>query len=273
MIRNLVLTAVLAASLSGVSAAAGASTLFGTTYTGSTSDLYTIDQTTGAATLVGATGHNIGDLTNVGGGLVGIDLTSNALVSLNSATGAATGTVAITGTRGAITSVAWDNVTHVLYGDTTNAFSGSDLLYTIDTTTGAATLVGALGATDLFGLGFGGDGALFASDTGGSVYGVNTTTGAASVIGASGFFNLYDVAARPEDHVLFASSSGSGLITIDKVSGAGALVGPFGGNPNIAGLAFAGGSVPEPAAWTLMIAGFAAAGAMLRTRRRTAAAA
>jgi hypothetical protein len=250
---------------------AAAATLYGATYTGATSDLYRLDQTTGAATLVGATGQNIGDMTNVGQSLVGIDLTNNALWTLNASTGAASNEVSITGTRGTITSIAWDAVSHVLYGDTTDAFSGSDLLYSIDAGTGAATLVGSLGATNLFGLGFSRTGDLFASDASDGFYGVSISTGAASLIGHSGF-TTYDLAARPGDNAMFGAPGGSELLRFNTATGGATSVGSFGGNLNIAGLAFLGG-VPEPASWALMITGFGLAGVTLRARRKAEAAA
>lgn len=255
-----------------LASAADASTLFGATYTGGTSDLYTFDQATGAATFVGATGQNIGDMTSIGHDLVGIDLTSNALWTLSAATGAASNSVAITGTRGTITSIAWDPVTQVLYGDTTDSFSGSDLLYSIDANTGAATFVGDLHATNLFGLGFDRTGALFASDAGDGFYSVSTSTGAASLIGHSGL-TTYDLAARPEDNLLFGTPGASELSTFNTATGLGTPVGGFGASLNIAGLAFVGGGVPEPASWALMIGGFGLAGATLRARRKMGAAA
>jgi hypothetical protein len=272
MFRKSIIAAALALGI-GSAGAAGASDLYGATYTGSLSDLFSIDQTTGAATLIGATGKNIGDMTNVGGSLVGIDLSTNTLWTLDAATGAASGGLAVTGTRGTITSIAWDPTTQQLFGNTTNGFSGSDILYTIDTVTGAATTVGNLGVTNLYGLGFGQDGSLFASDTGGTLYGVNTATGAAGAIGASGFFSLFDLASRPEDNVLFATPDLNNLLTLNKATGAGALVGGLGGSFNMAGLAFLGAPVPEPGAWALMIGGFALAGMALRRRRSLALAA
>lgn len=251
---------------------ASASTLYGATYTGApTSDLYSLNQTTGAATLIGAIGKNVGDLTNVGGGLVGIDLSSNSLWTISTSNGAASNNVAITGTTGQITSIAWNPLTNVLYGDTTNAFSGSDILYSINVTTGVATSIGGLGATNLFGLGFGQDGALFGTDQIGKLYSVNTSTGSAGVVGNSGFCCLYDLASRPEDNVLFASPDSSNLLTLNKTTGAGTLVGPI-GRLNIAGLAFVGGGVPEPTSWALMITGFGFAGGALRRRRAVIAA-
>jgi hypothetical protein len=254
--------------------AAGASSLYGTTYTGSTSDLYSINQTTGAATFIGSTGKNLGDLTNVGGSLVGIDLTADTLWTISATTGAASSGVAVTGTRGTITSVAWDPVTKTLYGDTTDAFSGSDILYQINATTGVATAVGGLGATDIYGLGFGQDGTLYGSDAGGALYNVSTTSGAASFIGNTGVTSVFDIASRPEDGVLFAGpADDSSLLTLNRTTGAGTEVGPFGASLNIAGLAFLGGAggVPEPAAWAMMLAGFGLVGGAMRARRHRVA--
>lgn len=264
--RNQILLLAGAALALGLAHGADASTLYGATYTGNTSDLYTFDQATGAATFIGATGQNIGDMTNIGQSLVGIDLTNNALWTLNAATGAASGEVDISGTRGTITSIAWDPVTKVLYGNTTDSFSGSDVLYTIDAVTGVATLVGDLGATNMFALGFSQTGALFGA-AGSGFFGINTATGAASLVGPTGF-TTFDLASRPEDNVLFGSPGDDSLLTFNTATGAGSAVGPFGASLNIAGLAFLGGGVPEPATWAMMITGLGLAGASLRARRR-----
>ena len=269
MIRKSVLTAALAMGFVGAGAA-GASTLYGTTYTGSNaSELYTINQSTGSAALVGNTGRNIGDLTNIGSSLVGIDLGTNQLWTIDQNSAAASNAVAVTGTSGFITSLAWDPVSQLLYGNTTSSFSGSDILYRINAVTGAATAVGGLGIADLYGLGSGQDGSLFATDTAGFLYGVNTGSGAASLIGASGIGFLYDAASRPEDNTLFASPDNYNLITLNTSTGAGSVVGPFGGFPNIAGLAFLG-EVPEPSTWAMMIIGFGFVGSAMRSRRRSA---
>jgi PEP-CTERM motif len=267
MKRKYILGAALALGLSLVGTAQ-ASTLFGATYTGApTSNLYIIDQTTGAATLVGATGQNIGDMTNIGGSLVGIDLTGNSLWTLSATTGAASGAVAISGTRGVITSIAYDPVSKFLYGNTTGAFSGSDILYRIDTSTGVATTIGSLAVSNIFGLGFGQDGSLFGS-AGGSLYSLNTLTAATGLIGSSSGGSLFDLATRPEDNVLFASPGTNSLLTLNKTTGASTTVGPFGSTLNIAGLAFVGGAVPEPTTWGMMIAGFGIVGATMRRKRR-----
>jgi hypothetical protein len=76
--------------------------------------------------------------------------------------------------------------------------------------------------------------------------------------------------------------TGIGLSLTDTYSGGTAFsqnLGDAGCNPGACDLAFqvvgtsAAGAVPEPATWAMMILGFGAAGAALRQRRRTAAAA
>lgn len=270
--KRVLITAALALAASGV---AEASTLYGASYTGGPqSNLYSVDQSTGALTLIGNTGRNLGDLTSIDNSLVGVDLSSNTLHTLDTATGAASGGLAITGTQGVITSIAWDPVSRALYGNTTSGFGGADTLYRIDTGTGAATLIGALGFTNVYALGFGQDGALFGVQDGGDLLSISIATGAAASIGSPGFGFIFDIAARPEDNVLFgATSSNYSLLTLNKTTGAGTVVGGYGASANIAGLAFIGegGVVPEPSTWALMIGGFASAGAMLRRRRAFAA--
>jgi PEP-CTERM motif len=71
-------------------------------------------------------------------------------------------------------------------------------LYTIDPTTGVATLVGSTGVSGSFGLGglaFRSDGALFATFTSfgtpdSDLYRIDPTTGAATLIGPTGFDQL-----------------------------------------------------------------------------------
>jgi hypothetical protein len=271
MTKKYIIATALALGLS-IAGTAQASTLFGATYSGSPdSQLFVINQTTGAATLVGNIGQEIGDLTNIGGSLRGIDITGNRLWTINSTTGAASGAINISGTRGAITSIAYNPFTQLLYGNTTSAFSSSDILYRINATTGVATAIGTgLGISNLYGLGFGQTGTLYASDSGGGLYGVDLTTGIASLIGTSTTGSLFDVATRPEDNVLFAAPGDGSLLTLNKTTGAGTVVGPFGGSPNIAGLAFLG-AVPESATWGMMVAGFGIVGASVRRKRRVLA--
>jgi PEP-CTERM motif len=242
-----------------LSTAAGASGLFATTYTGDTSDLYTVNQSTGAISLVGSTGVNFGDLTSTNSQLLGIDLTNNALWTINPSTAAASNEVLISGTNGDITSIAWDPVTHTLYGNTTSGFAGADQLYGINPTTGAATLIGAIGSANVYALGFSQTGVLLGeSDATGDLLSISTATGAGTNIGPTGVSSSYDLASRPGDDVVFGLSSATyGLYTYNTGTGAASLVGAYGEDVNLAGLAFLpAGGVPEPATWAMMMVGF-----------------
>ncbi|HEX2816610.1 MAG TPA: PEPxxWA-CTERM sorting domain-containing protein [Phenylobacterium sp.] len=70
----------------------------------------------------------------------------------------------------------------------------------------------------------------------------------------------------------FSITSGfhAGVNTLDFIVNNGG--GPTALRVEMSGSAATAGGVPEPAAWTMMIAGFGGIGAMLRSRRRTAAA-
>jgi hypothetical protein len=241
-----------------------ASGLFASTYVAGSSDLYMVNASTGAATLIGSIGQNIGDMTSTNSSLLGIDLTNNALWTINPTTGAASGELSISGTKGEITSIAWDPVTHALYGNTTSGFGGDDQLYRINQTTGAATLIGDLNSVDVYALGFSQTGVLLGeSNASGELVSISTTTGAAADIGLTGIGSNYDLASRPGDNVVFGlGAQAFGLFTYNLTTGAATEVGPYGVDVNLAGLAFlpAGTAAPEPATWAMMMVGFTAVG-------------
>lgn len=259
------MAAAMGAALS-LSAAASAGTLYGVTYTGAANaELFTLNEATGAATLVGGTNQNIGDLTNVGNQLVGVDLGRNALFNIDAATGASSNMLIVTGSIGTITSIAYDPTSGTMFGNTTAGFgSGDDALYSIDLTTGAATRIGAIGVTNMYALGVDAAGNMFGSGDSGTIYSIDKATGAASSIGSSGTALIFDIATNVDTGTMFAaSSSAASLFTINSATGAGTLVGPYGAPLNIAGLAYLS-AVPEPGTWAMMLTGFGLLGAAMR---------
>lgn len=235
---------------------ANAGVLNATNFSGAT-PLYTLDQTTGTATAVGGVLTDIGDLTSSGSTLWGVTLlNSNDLLQIDPLTGNPLNSVAITGARAAITSIAYDPVSGVLFGNTTVGFGdAADTLYSIDPLTGVATFIGAINFTDVFALGFDQNGDLFGiSDLLDQFIEIDTATGAGALIAGIDFGSVYDIASRPEDNVMFALDSGTtSLYTLDPF-GSFTLVGPWAGPGNLAGLAFTT-AVPEPGTLGLILFG------------------
>lgn len=262
----------LAVSLSGLSAA-GASVLYGVEFAGLT-DLFTVDQVTGNLTSIGPSGlDNVGDLTSdtrPGSFTIwGVRIASNELLTFDATTGIGTVGPTITGLTGVndrITSLAFDATTGTLYGNTTDAFgaTGGDALYSIDPTTGLSTLIGRIGFSNVFALGFDNSGALFGiSDASDELISIDTASGLGGLVAPIALDLAFDLAARPEDGVMFVADSGTfSLYTIDTATGLTTLVGPYGAGTNVVGLAFSP-AVPEPT--TLVLVG---GGLLLMALRR-----
>ena len=161
-----------------------------------------------------------------------IDDSSGSIGTVDVATGAAT----FIGNSGVIlTDIAFDPLGNLWGVSFTN-------LYKINKTTGAATLVGSLGATNgANALVFASDGTLYAAATNSTdLYTVNTSTGAATSLGSTGFSSAGDLAFN--GGALYMSSTGADLIRISLPSAAGTLVGPL-GFTSVFGLATADNSI------------------------------
>jgi hypothetical protein len=263
------------ALLAAVTVPAQASTLFASDYLISGTTLYTANQATGALTSVGGALSNVGDLASNATTLFGVTLNDNNLVTIDPATGLISASIAVTGTRsGQITSIAFSSLTNTLYGNTTNGFGATsgDELYSIDIATGVASFIGSIGFNEVFALATDTSGALFGiSNISDEFIRIDSSTGSGTLISSVAATGWFDMAARPEDNVMFLSDAfGASLYTINTTTGATTLVGPYGTSGNIAGLAFLGGAVPEPATWGMMLFGFGLIGTMLRRRRAVA---
>jgi hypothetical protein len=269
---------------------------------------YTLSTTTGVATLLGSNGLSgfdadgygsiLRDLTASSTTLYGaqwnVDVNgiTGAVATVDTATGAVTNSVALTGlletgfSRG-LYSIAYDLATNTLYGNTARR------IYKIDPTTGAATFVGNITTGSIIGLGIEG--------STGNLYSITQVTDTQNVITTT-MRTLSKVDGSELSSVILANQCGcdiafdpltnqgfiaanfydannnflyAGLDLLDATRTSTTFVGQHGaGAPSgMPGLAFLGvaGAVPEPATWTMMIAGFGAAGFALRRTKRTAA--
>jgi hypothetical protein len=152
------------------------------------------------------------------------------------------GTMTFIGAQGAMNGLAYDSSTETWYA--IDSYS----LYTVDVTTGATTLVGALGtANTLIGIAVDNAGTMYAYDvlfSGlSSLYTIDKTTGAATVVGSMGIGFIYaqDPAYDRDNSILYIAgytqSSTGGLYTCDVTTGLCTLVGGFQGNMEVDGFA------------------------------------
>jgi DNA-binding beta-propeller fold protein YncE len=231
------------------------------------SNLYRIDESTGAATLIGDTGFtDMGGLAfNAANVLYGY--TPGALYTIDTTTGAAT-RMGLLGSNHPEGGLAFQPGTGVLFAVKSVL---ADELVTINTSTGASTTVGLLGSAgrDTSGLAFAADGTLFGVALGPSpdqLIRIDTITGAATAIGPLGTNVLTPTVGGleidPDSGILYYSDN-QNLYSVNKTTGAATLIGAHGVS-GMAGLAAGNPGVPEPA--TLVPA--ASVSLMLLRRRR-----
>jgi hypothetical protein len=274
--RKTLLTTLVTAGLTAATLPAHAADLYGTQYS-ATTPLFLMNQGSGSATAGASTGTAaITDLASTGASTViwGVAPSTNTLYRYDATTSAVTSTVSVTGAlspAGAaqpIVSLAQNGGT--LYGNSTVSFGGSNELFRINPTTGAATWIGNTQIDKLYALAYNpADGFLYgASGEIGEtsfLWKISTTTAAGTVVGTLSTTGNFDLAFRPGDNMLFLASSNSfSLYTVNVLTAAETLVGPYGSSTNIAGLAFA---VPEPQTWALLAGGLACVGFTASRRR------
>jgi hypothetical protein len=262
------------------SAPALASELYSNDFSGAAT-LYRMDQTAGTASPIGPVNNDgIGDLTSDtreatatlwGVRIGGVDRPGE-LVTIDPLTGAETDSVDIsidttaTDQPGYITSIAFDPVSGVLYGNTTVGFGAAfDALYEIDPLTGVADFIGRITFENVFALGFSQSGDLYGiADATDDLIGISVLSGNGTFIADMQLSQSFDIASRPEDDVMFLVDSGtSSLYTLDVGNGNAMGVGGYGEPFNLVGLAFS--PIPEPG--TLLLIAFGLP--VLAMRRRT----
>jgi hypothetical protein len=120
-----------------------------------------------------------------------------------------TGTSTLVGEFGtgqtAMTGLAYDKTNNIMYGVSGGGRGGSSGLYTINLTTGEATLVGLTGYA-LGGLKYGPDGLLYAVESnhgiGTNLYVIDTATGAGTLVGNTGFTGLSGLTLGPKPEAI-----------------------------------------------------------------------
>lgn len=239
-------------------------------------DIYTLNTSTGAATLV--TSLTGVDFTS----LDGLEFLGNTLY----ATDVFTSGVAQFGTidlaTGAFTAINNQGGSTNWHGLAANQTAG--LFYIIDITDGnnlksvtPAGVITTIGPAGQEGRGMAYDdnaGILYAAD-GGNLYTVDTSTGASTTIGALGVAaGGIGLAFDPVANVLYANDADAGgLYTVNTTTGAATLIGPNGAvsGGGIDGLAFrvapSVGAVPEPGTVALFAIGLLPLTGVARRRR------
>ncbi|MGO9823248.1 MAG: DUF6923 family protein [Solirubrobacteraceae bacterium] len=145
------------------------------------SNLYTINQDTGAATKVGPVGYPlVGLVVSSGGTIYGAG--SNQLVVINPATGSGTPVGSGIGFT-ASGDLAFDASGNLYM--TASDTSSTDLLVSLNTTTGVGTAVGAIGDPNVYGLGYS-SGTLYGTDYQGNLLTIDPATGAGTIIATGG---------------------------------------------------------------------------------------
>ena len=259
--RTSIFAAVAVLVLIAAAPAARASTLYGIDW--STGTLWNVNSSTGATTSIGSTSmiEPVGIAFSPGGTLYGLDEQTNKLYTINENTGATTLVTTISIFQLIEGDIAF-GADGTLYGIQDDHF-GELQLFTIDTTTGATTDVGAIISNitdnDLSAMAFDSSGNLWVYDQGASkLYTVSTSTGAilTSVdLSVTGTGVTAGMSFDPATGTLYLAT-GVGtedLYTVNTSTGVMTLVGTTG--ENLSGLAFAPSSVPEPSSWAMLLIG------------------
>ena len=275
---------------------AAADVVYGVTGAGGTdSSLYSINPTSGAGTLINPISLNSSGVSLTGitydpqnGALYGLATVSSSstLININTATGVATSVGALGGTGTGISaqSIAYDSYNGNLYCYVKGTGGATEGSYVLNTSTGAAALVGSgslLSGTSGNGLGINSSGTIYLApfgadgQTNAELYTINPATGVASPGPAFTGFPT-NISASQMKAMAFDSSGNmvgldfqpgnpymTDLVSINPTT---AVITEIGSTQNgLNGLAFEATSVPEPS--SIILAGFTALGFFLLTRQ------
>ena len=155
------------------------------------------------------------------GTIYGIDDVDRTLIAIDSGT-LGVSVVGATGIGGGkYGDLAYDEASQTMYWV---AGRGNNNLYTIDLNTGAATLVGSHGISDLFTLGYDGQN-LYAQSTSDNVYTLGTTDASATLIGSNAVYpGGYDW--NPDtSQMVFLEAGGGYIYEVDLGDGSATHIG------------------------------------------------
>ena len=211
---------------------AGIDTLYGINWNTSSSGLYTVDRTTAAWTLVGATSltQGAGLAWDAANAQMWACTQNGFSARLDRSTGTATSTTAVGLACGGMT---YDSTNDVLLGCAWNTHG----TYTVDRTTGAWNLLGGTGLTSVQERGMAYDpvsDTIFGCDSQDSMYTVDGTTGAWTLLGTAGGGTESGLAVDTSTGTLYGCDFNGGLYTVDTTTGAWTLVGTDSSIPTFA---------------------------------------
>ena len=258
LLRNRSAAAILWAALMALVGQASAD-IVGVEYSESNSRLVRINQGTGVGNAVGNTGFTrLNSLSsNSFGVLYSAPNAGPSLITIDLSTGAGTSGATINlGVAPDIRGLAFSpgNVLFAANNTGPGGLLNPDELYSINTSTGVGTLVGATGISGLQSLEFSSVGMLYGWDVDIGLVTINTTTGVASDVNPAigGTAAIQSIAFAPDGTLYGACNA---LFTIDVATGATTLVGS-GGYSDVRGIEYVA-AVPEPSTLALFVMGFA----------------